>query len=118
MTRPGSSLAVCRELIQLLREECGKAVDSLMAETYFCAFQVAIAHGDQARAKTFIERAYNLRVICTGEDNDRLCKWRKLLEDLTKDESFGILHTWENSIRIIPNGVDDDKWVWERAKTT
>lgn len=60
----------CYVWLELVEEETpGNAAQQ--ARVYSDAFQVCIQHGDQARASVFVERAYQCRVVCEGEDSAR-----------------------------------------------
>ena len=50
----------CRSLLQVLEEEYKGGAGALIARLYYDAFQISIAHGDQARASVFAERGYRL----------------------------------------------------------
>ena len=52
-----TGLNAVRVLLELLDQE--GVTDASIPRAYYDAFQVAIAHGDKARAKIFAERAYD-----------------------------------------------------------
>ncbi|ORY10231.1 hypothetical protein BCR34DRAFT_625347 [Clohesyomyces aquaticus] len=49
-SRPKDSLRDCSSLLQALRDEYDGCTEILSARAYYDAFQISIAHGDQARA--------------------------------------------------------------------
>ncbi|XMA20790.1 hypothetical protein WAI453_013581 [Rhynchosporium graminicola] len=69
MSSPRGSLADCYTLLQVLKQEFGNYAGALIPRLYYDAFQISIAHGDQARASMFAESAHEARVICEGEDS-------------------------------------------------
>ncbi|KAF9733861.1 set domain-containing protein 5 [Paraphaeosphaeria minitans] len=67
VTTPIACLYHARRVLELLKEE--QIEDARIPRLYYDAFQIAIANGDEARAKVFTERAYATRVILEGEDS-------------------------------------------------
>jgi hypothetical protein len=59
-----NGLHLLREMFRLVREE--DICDASISRAYYDAFQIAIGHGDKARAKVFAERAYMARMIVEG----------------------------------------------------
>ncbi|KAI0410424.1 hypothetical protein F5X98DRAFT_368815 [Xylaria grammica] len=107
MCSPQKSLAACRNLLHLLDQEYGGAEIVLLVRLYYDAFQICVAHGDQARASVFAERAYVLRVECEGEDSPATRNVKGLMRDLTR-------HPFARTAR--PRNVDADgfdKWLWK-----
>lgn len=66
MRDPQESLSDCYSLMQLLDVEFDGSAGALMPRLYYDAFQISIAHGDQARASVFAERAYKARAYDLG----------------------------------------------------
>ncbi|KAH6383637.1 hypothetical protein HBI60_255450 [Parastagonospora nodorum] len=75
---PDKSLGACRSLLMALDCENAGYAGILNSRVYYDAFQVCIAHGDQARASVFAERSYETRVLCEGMTLQRQ-RGRKLL---------------------------------------
>ncbi|KAI2602273.1 hypothetical protein GGR54DRAFT_529089 [Hypoxylon sp. NC1633] len=89
LTRPGASLADCRSLLRLSKEEYGDELASSAARLYYDAFQISASHSDRARASVFAERAYKARVICEGEDSPSTQRMKRFMEDPTSHKTFG-----------------------------
>jgi hypothetical protein len=58
---------------------------------YNQAFKVAIAHGDEARASVFAQRAYATRRVIEGEDNPNVQKAKEFAENPSSLHSCGKL---------------------------
>ncbi|KAI0903494.1 hypothetical protein F4823DRAFT_618288 [Ustulina deusta] len=114
---PQKSLAACHDLLHVLDQEYGGAVIALLARLYYDAFQICVAHGDQARASVFAERSYMSRVECEGEDSPETQKVKGLMQDPTKHPSFSACSTrWRRTRTARPRNVDADsfdKWLWK-----
>ncbi|TRX87804.1 hypothetical protein FHL15_011297 [Xylaria flabelliformis] len=117
MSSPQKSLAACHDLIHVLDQEYGGTVIALLARLYYDAFQICVAHGDQARASVFAERSYMSRVECEGEDSPVTQKVKGLMRDPTKHPSFSAYSTrWRSTRTARPRNVDAnsfDKWLWK-----
>ncbi|KAI0447430.1 hypothetical protein F4803DRAFT_499645 [Xylaria telfairii] len=117
MSSPQNSLAACHDLLHVLDQEYGGAMIELLARLYYNAFQICVAHGDQARASVFAERSYMSRVECEGEDSPATRKVKGLMQDPTKHPSFSVYSTiWRSTRTARPRNVDADsfdKWLWK-----
>lgn len=116
MARPVDSLHACHELYKLLVEEHRSEVTASIPRLYFDAFQIAIAHGDQARAMEFAERAYKARVACEGNDNPATKKIKRLMQDPASHLMYGEgSMMWKTDRTSQPSQLDGDlfeKWLW------
>lgn len=116
MNSPQKSLAACHDLLRVLDKEYGGVVISLLARLYYDAFQISVAHGDQARASVFAERAYTARVECEGEDSPETQKMKGLMQDPTKHSTFDAYSKkWRSTKTAKPRNLDAgsfDKWLW------
>ncbi|KAI1116412.1 hypothetical protein F5Y14DRAFT_406573 [Nemania sp. NC0429] len=116
MNSPQKSLAACHSLLQILNKEYGGVETALLARLYYDAFQISIAHGDQARASVFAERAYMARVECEGEDSPETQRVKGFMRDPTKHSTFNAYSTkWRSSKTAKPRNLDAgsfDKWLW------
>ena len=83
---PEIGLIAVREMLYLFDEE--GTCDASIPRTYYDAFQIAIAHGDERRAKVFAERAYTTRVITEGDDSPETAKLRRFAERPAKHRSY------------------------------
>ncbi|KAK7424096.1 hypothetical protein QQX98_000706 [Neonectria punicea] len=120
MTNPGASLANCYSLLQTLEEEFRGSPGVLLARVQYDAFQISIAHGDQARAAVFAENAYRSRVECEGEDSPTAQNMKALMQNPTSHASFGACSMrWKTTKKSVPKGLDADefkKWLWRQNK--
>ncbi|KAI0518067.1 hypothetical protein F5B22DRAFT_635548 [Xylaria bambusicola] len=116
MNSPQKSLAACHNLLQILDKEYAGAVIALLARLYYDAFQISVAHGDQARASVFAERSYMSRVECEGEDSPATQWVKSLMQNPTKHSTFNAYSTkWRTSKTARPRNLDADsfdKWLW------
>ncbi|KAI1763147.1 SET domain-containing protein [Hypoxylon sp. FL1150] len=119
MSRPGTSLADCRSLLQVLEEEYGEAAVSSTARLYYDAFQISVAHSDRPRASVFAERAYRARVICEGEDSPLTQRMKRCMDNPASHKSFGCYSKkWKGSDKFSPFSLGGDEleaWLWRRA---
>jgi hypothetical protein len=114
---PDSCLEDVHNLVTLLEAE--KITDARVPRAYYDAFQIAIAHGDQARAKVFAERCYKTRLRCEGDDSDVTARMKTLAARPTKHRLFGTSSRWKLSEKMIPrslNGEQFEAWLWRRNK--
>ena len=117
LSQPRQHLRWVHSLLQLLEAE--RIVDARLSRAYYDAFQTVVAHGDQARAKAFAERAYAAKLCCEGEDSDLVLHMKELAEDPKGHGLFGTSNTWQQAVNKIPSGLtgdDFEKWLW-RQKT-
>ncbi|KAL1633264.1 hypothetical protein SLS58_011153 [Diplodia intermedia] len=104
---PEESLLNCRILLQALEEEYDGFAGVLGARLYYDAFQVSVAHGDQARASVFAGRAYDIRVIVEGEDSPETQKMKSLALRPAEHSGFGMCSMrWNTKREMLPEGLD------------
>ncbi|KAF7880667.1 uncharacterized protein EAF02_007513 [Botrytis sinoallii] len=117
-SNPQESLRDCYSLIQVLDQEFDGCTDGLIARPYYDAFQISIAHGDQARASIFAERAYKARVICEGEDSPETLRAKSLALKPAVHNSFGVYsRKWKSARDSVPKGLDTvefDRWLFRQ----
>lgn len=107
MSDPHESLRNCYSLLQALDQEFGGCARASNARLYYDAFQISIAHGDQARASIFAERAQKARVICEGEDSPETSKVKSLALKPSSHSSFeAYSRKWRTTRQLIPKGLD------------
>jgi len=112
---PQQHLQQVHTLIRLLEAE--QILDARLPRAYYDAFQTVIAHGDQARAKVFAERAYAARLGCEGEDSPGTLQIRLLAEKPKSHRLFGTSKRWRQNETKIPKGLREDefeKWLWRQ----
>jgi hypothetical protein len=114
--KPKESLADCRSLVQLNEAEYGGSAEALKARVYYDAFQLAIAHGGQARASVLAERAYKAMVFCEGEDSPTTKKMKFLASKPTDHNSFETAsERWGLAKKMVPKALDAinfEKWIF------
>jgi hypothetical protein len=104
--KPEQSLRNCQSLLKVLEDEYEGYAGILNARLYYDAFQISIAHGDQARASLFAERSYASRVICEGEDSPETMKMQSLAREPTNHNSFErCSKKWKTKKGVIPRGL-------------
>lgn len=104
-------------LMMLLTSE--GITDARLPRMYYDAFQMAIIHGDQARAKVFAQRSYEARLWCEGEDSPGTISIKALVAMPANHGSFGVSKKWKQSVGMIPRKLDGEefeKWLWKQNK--
>ncbi|OAL46819.1 hypothetical protein IQ07DRAFT_545876, partial [Pyrenochaeta sp. DS3sAY3a] len=111
---PRSCLKDCHSLLQLLKEEFTGYAGVLNARAYYDAFQVCIAHGDQARAKACAERAYKARVMCEGENSPETRSMKALSLRPANHASFELCSIrWRTRREMVPKGLNEEEFdIW------
>lgn len=117
-SNPRKSLRNCYSLIRVLDQEFDEGAGALIARLYYDAFQISIAHGDQARASIFAERAYKARVICEGEDSPETLRVKSLALQPALHGSFEVYsRKWKSVRDSVPKGLDTaefDEWLFRQ----
>ena len=99
-------------LILLLEAE--QISDARLPRAYYDVFQTVIAHGDQARAKVFAERAYAARAGCEGADSPGSLRIRLLAENPKSRRLFRTSKQWRQNETKVPKRLGDEefeKWL-------
>lgn len=116
-TKPEESLSHCHSLLQVLKEEFGGHIGAHGARLYYDAFQVCIAHGDQARASVFAEKSYRARTSSEGEDNPETQRVKTLSFRPADHNSFGLCSMkWKTTKTAVPKGLDTaqfESWLFK-----
>ncbi|KAI1134487.1 SET domain-containing protein [Hypoxylon sp. FL0543] len=120
LSHPCASLADCRSLLRLSKEEYGETGVVLEMRLYYDAFQISAAHSDRTRASAFAERAYRARVICEGEDSPVTQQMKRFVENPALHSTFGCYSTkWKGSNKFSPSSLSPtefEAWLWRHAK--
>ncbi|RWA09261.1 hypothetical protein EKO27_g5831 [Xylaria grammica] len=115
---PLANLWSCQALLALLIDEYGSRDMALIPRLYYDAFQIVIAHGDEARAMVFAERAYKARVNCEGEDGPETKRAKGFMQNPRSHLSFALYSKmWETAQNSQPRNIDEDqfeRWLWRR----
>ncbi|KAI9792043.1 MAG: hypothetical protein M1816_003025 [Peltula sp. TS41687] len=117
ITTPLGCLHNAHTLLRLLEEE--GISDARIPKLYYDAFQIAIANGDQARAKVFAQRASATRVICEGDDSPESIRLEELAQNPAVHEVYWKSTKWKQSVRKIPRGLSNRKfedWLWRKMQ--
>ncbi|KAG6019655.1 hypothetical protein E4U40_006809 [Claviceps sp. LM458 group G5] len=116
MRQPEKSLAHCRSMLKLLDEEYPASTTILHVRAYYDAFQICIAHGDQARASIFAERSYEMSVVCRGEDSPETKNMKPFVLNPTKHAGFELCsRRWKTSGKKVNRKLkpeEFEKWLW------
>jgi len=118
MNSPHLTIADCKQLLNLLKQEHGNC-PSPEARAYYDAFQISSIHSDQARASVFAQKAYEARLVCEGEDSPETVRMKSLMEDPKKHQSFGVSKRWRTGVSGAPKGLGEsefEEWFWGRGK--
>lgn len=110
---PLAYLRHAHEMKRLMDEE--GIQDARVARLYYDAFQIAIANGDEARAKVFAERAHAMRVITEGHDSPDTARMKAYAERPAGYRLFGTTMKWRQASKKIPRGLEGEafeKWLW------
>ncbi|KAM0198329.1 hypothetical protein ACHAQI_012377 [Fusarium lateritium] len=106
-----------QRLLDLLT--CEGIDDATVPRAYYDAFQIAITHGDRARAKIFAERALSARILIE-DDSPEVEKLQKLSDDPSQHASHGLTTRLVSTIEEIPTdkkGSDFEAWLWCEKKS-
>lgn len=115
ISNPDRCLEDVHILLTLLEAE--NITDARLPRAYYDAFQIAIAHGDQARAKIFAQRAYEGRLYCEGDDSPLTTRMKSLVARPAEHRLFGESSRWKSSEKMIPKTLEGEKfeaWLWRR----
>ena len=118
VSAPLSCLNNAHKLLALLKEE--NITDPRVARLWYDAFQIAIANGDEARAKLFAERAYAVRVIVEGEDSPDTALMKQYAARPASHRLYGTTMKWKQPIMKIPQNLGEEefeKWLWKKGNT-
>lgn len=112
---PLQTLHDVHKLLHLLDEE-GFA-DASVSRAYYDAFQVAITHGDVARARVFAERAASTRAILEGSDSPTVQRMESLARNPSQHMAYGLSGKWRTAGDDIPRELGKDefeRWLWRK----
>ncbi|ELR04589.1 hypothetical protein GMDG_06871 [Pseudogymnoascus destructans 20631-21] len=93
--------------------------DNGLPRAFIDAAQIAITHGDLARARIFAKRAVLGWIVLEGDDGSQVLQYRALTQEPSKHELYGTTMKWKTAIDNIPVGLDSgdfDDWLWRRDK--
>jgi hypothetical protein len=102
-------------MLHVLQGEYHGRASPLDAELYYGAFQIAITHGDQARASVVAGRGYDARFICLGEDSPDTAQMKAFKANPSMHRNFWASNKMRTAKTAVPKGLDDgdfEKWLW------
>lgn len=118
VSTPLACLSDAHTLLGLLREE--DIVDARVPRVYYDALQIAIANGDEARAKVFAERAKAAWLVLQGEDGPDTLRLKGYAEDPTTHMLYRTTMKWKQVAAKIPRNLDPkefEDWLWKRKQS-
>lgn len=118
LSAPLQTLHDVHKLLDLVHDE-GFA-DASVPRAYYDAFQIAITHGDIARARVFAERAASTREILEGNDSPTVQRMKSLATNPTQHLAHGLSQKWRTTGDDVPKELANDefeRWLW-RENTT
>lgn len=113
MSKPLDCLHDAHTVYCMLREM--GVTGSRISRVYNDALQISIAHGDQARAKVFAERAHEVRLILEGADSPETMRLAKLIKDPSTHGLYDSTKSWAQPVTAIPrdlSGEEFEQWLW------
>jgi hypothetical protein len=90
-----------------------------LPRAFLDAAQIAIANGDLARARIFVEQAVLGWIVLEGDDSSNVLQYKALMQDPSKHELYGMSMKWKTAVDDIPPELDPkelDDWLWRREK--
>ncbi|TGO32312.1 hypothetical protein BHYA_0329g00040 [Botrytis hyacinthi] len=115
--RPLRELHEFDQLVRLYNEQETGIAD--MGRIYVTIAESVLKHSDLARGKIFAERAISDFEMVYGSGCMEIQKWKYLVDDPTKYESFGYSKAWKTTVDEIPTDISHDKfedWLWKRER--
>jgi hypothetical protein len=116
---PLQALHNVRKLLALLDNE--GITDASVPRAYYDAFQIAVTHGDLARASIFAERAASSRIVMEGKDSRTVQKMEKYAKDPSEHLAYGYSWKWRTTMVDIASGLDKDAyecWLWKEEQVS
>ncbi|KAK6521074.1 hypothetical protein TWF506_001307 [Arthrobotrys conoides] len=114
-SNPIDCLKDCKRLLALLKQEYDGSAVNFEGGVYYDAFRVCIRQGDQARAKVMVGRAYEMRVLCEGEDSESSRDLKRLRRNPTVHKMYGLSMGSKSEVGDVPEGLEREefeKWLW------
>lgn len=116
ISTPLACLNNAHKLLSLLQEE--NITDARLARLWYDAFQIAIANGDEARAKIFAERAHAERIVVEGEDSLDTMQVKEFAKRPASHRLYGTSMKWKQAMKRIPQGLSEQEfedWLWKKT---
>ena len=119
MSVPLQALHDVHKLLNILQQEA--ITDASVPRAYYDAFQIAVTHGDIARASIFAERAGSSRAVLEGNDSPTVQKMQKLSRNPSQHMAYGFSSKWRTTRGEIPKDLDEaefERWLWKEPTET
>jgi hypothetical protein len=109
---PKIGLHLVHGMFRLFEEE--GIWDASIPRAYYDAFQIAIANGDEARAKVFAERSYLAKTVIEGEDSPEAIRIKRLAERPAEHWLYGMSmeSQQETNSRQQMDQDELEDWLW------
>jgi SET domain len=117
LSSPSRTLRYVDQQVQLYNEQGPD--DAGLPRAFLDAAQIAIANGDLARGRIFVERAVFGWRTAGGSDRAEVIEYGALAQDPSKHELYGISMKWRTTVDEVPCGLepgDFEDWLWKREK--
>lgn len=117
VSNPARAMKFCQQVIELFPLE---SLSGEVPRVYFDAFQVALAHGDQARASEFMKIKIRLRKLYEGDDaSDLTPESNAWVERPQAHYTYrAVSNQWSTSLSMRQNekSAGYKGWLWMRAE--
>lgn len=93
--------------------------DPGIPRAYLDAAQIAIASGDLARGRVFVERAVEGWRIAQGSDSNEVIEYTPLARNPASLPLYGLSMKWKTSLKDVPSQLhpkDFEHWLWRREQ--
>ncbi|OCK83190.1 SET domain-containing protein 5 [Lepidopterella palustris CBS 459.81] len=93
--------------------------DAGLPRAFFDAAQIAIANGDLARGRIFLEKAIFGWQTALGSDSTEVAEYGVLAKDPSKHDLYGSSMAWRTALNEVPCGLEPgafEDWLWKREK--
>lgn len=112
LQNPAKALAMCREALQLLREE--NEGSPRFGKVYYDAFQICVCHGDFIKAKAFATLAADTVRFWQGSDASGVEDIESVARNPETHPSALYSKRWHVGSAQVPSPYSDE-WLWSRA---
>jgi len=117
MKDPPGALENAYTLLKLLEID-GKDGDRI-SRVYYDAFQLVLAYGDLARAKTFAEKAYEAGQFDSNSDDPLAQRLKSYINDPKQHSAYGLglPKIWKTTVGMIPKNLYSEAfemWLWRQ----
>jgi hypothetical protein len=117
LSSPLQTLRYVEQVVRLYNDQ--GADDAGLPRAYIDAAQIAIANGDLARGRIFVERALFGWQVSLGDDSTEVIENKHFAQDPATHPIYGLNTIWQTAAEDVPLGLDQDdfeNWLWRREK--